>query len=76
MRDVRQFLEGGVVESALWTPVRSPANGETVARRREATPEQMERALAAASAACADFRRVSRFARARLLAGIARRGPG
>jgi len=73
VRDVRQFLAGEWRESAHWSPVRSPANGETVARRREAAPEQMERALAAAAEAFESYRRVSRHARARLLSGIALR---
>lgn len=73
MRDLRQFIEGRWTESSGWSEVRSPMTGETVARRREATPEQMERALAAAAAAFRDFRRVSRHARSRLLAAMARR---
>ncbi len=73
MRDVRQFLAGEWTESARWTPVRSPKDGQSVARRREATSEQMERALAAAQEAFAACRLLSRGARARLLRGMADR---
>jgi glyceraldehyde-3-phosphate dehydrogenase (NADP+) len=73
VRDVRQFLAGEWFESARWSPVRSPADGEQVARRREATPAQVEFALEAAASASALARRSTRRARARLLAAAAGR---
>ena len=72
MTEIRILIDGRWEEGASAREVRSPYSDAPAAKCHQASPEQLERALAAAERASKDFRRVSRFARSRLLAEMAR----
>jgi acyl-CoA reductase-like NAD-dependent aldehyde dehydrogenase len=65
------FINGKWVESSEKKELRSPFSGEVVANIDQASPAQMNDALEAAHDSFLKFRKVSRFARSRLLALIA-----
>ncbi|MBI3543007.1 MAG: aldehyde dehydrogenase family protein, partial [Deltaproteobacteria bacterium] len=69
MRRHKLWLDGKWLEGTDHEvrEIRSPFDGEVVARADYASADQMERAIAASVAAFTHYRRSSRFARARLL---------
>jgi acyl-CoA reductase-like NAD-dependent aldehyde dehydrogenase len=72
MTDHRLFIGGRWEAGESAREIRAPFDGRVVASCQQASAEQMERALAFTAAAFVDFRRVSRFGRARLLAAMSR----
>jgi glyceraldehyde-3-phosphate dehydrogenase (NADP+) len=67
MQRHRLWIDGKWLESPESREIKSPFNGEVLARADYATREQMGAALAAAETAFGSFKRVSRFARSKLL---------
>ncbi len=67
----RLWIDGQWLESGETRELHSPFNQEIVAKVDQATPAQMELALASAARAGKTFGKVSRSGRARLLMGIA-----
>ena len=72
MTEHKLFIAGRWEGGAQSREIRSPFTGEAVAVCAQASDEQMERALAASAGAFRDFRKISRYARSRLLAAMAR----
>ncbi|HEX4046804.1 MAG TPA: aldehyde dehydrogenase family protein [Elusimicrobiota bacterium] len=72
MTEHRLFIDGGWEDGASSREILSPFSGKAVARCAQASPEQLERALAAAERDGKAFRKISRYARSRLLAAMAR----
>lgn len=67
----RLWINGKWQTSSESRELQSPYSGEAVGRVDQASAAQMEESLAAAAAAAKPFAKVSRYARARLLQGIA-----
>ncbi|MFI5360832.1 MAG: aldehyde dehydrogenase family protein [Elusimicrobiota bacterium] len=72
MTDHRLFIDGRWEDGASSREIRSPFSGSVVARCAQASPDQMERALAAAHVSGKSFRKISRYGRSRLLSAMAR----
>ncbi len=72
MTEHRLFIGGAWEDGASSREIMSPFSGKPVARCAQASPAQLERALAAARLAGKEFRKISRFGRARLLSLMAR----
>ena len=72
MTEHRLFIDGRWEDGISSREILSPFSGKAVARCAQASSEQLERALAAAERAGKDFRKISRFGRARLLSLMAR----
>ena len=72
MNEHRLFIDGGWEDGASSREILSPFSGKAVARCAQASPEQLERALASAERSGKAFRKISRFGRARLLVLMAR----
>ncbi|MFI5348406.1 MAG: aldehyde dehydrogenase family protein [Elusimicrobiota bacterium] len=72
MTEHRLFIDGTWENGATSREILSPFSGKPVSRCAQASPEQLERALAAARNSGKLFGKISRFGRSRLLSAMAR----
>ena len=72
MTEHRLFIDGAWENGASSREILSSFSGKPVSRCAQASPEQLERALAAARNSGKLFRKISRFGRSRLLSAMAR----